>query len=121
MELRDGLRRRAAQSATQAEPGAQGSYAPEAARRLRRVRAKARLDGELRSIAVDLLGPNESDEFPSGCADWVATTTDRAIATIGDDALDALVRRLDLLLVGAPPQVARHLDQARARRDAGFD
>lgn len=91
------------------------------ARQVTRVGAKERLEGELRSIAIDLLGPNESDEFPASCADWVATTTEAAVSRISDSALEALVRAVATLLVSAPPDVARYLDRARARREAGYD
>jgi hypothetical protein len=88
--------------------------------RITRVQARSRLEAELRTIANDLLGPNESDEFPSACAGWVATTTEAAVASVCDSALEALVQALDSLLVGVPPDVARHLDRARARHDFGF-
>jgi hypothetical protein len=74
----------------------------------------------LRSIAIDLLGPNESDEFPEACADWVAATTEAAVSTVCDAALDGLVQALDALLGDVPPDVARRLDEARVRHDAGF-
>ena len=90
------------------------------ASRLSRVAAWARLEDELRSIAVDLLGPNESDEFPQACVDWVAATTEVAASRVCDSALDALVQSLDSLLLAVPPDVARRLDEARARHDAGF-
>jgi hypothetical protein len=89
-------------------------------RRIAGVEAKARLEGELRSIAVDLLGPNESDEFPAACADWVATTTEPAVSRVSDAALAALVHELDSLIVAVPPDVARQLDRAKARHEAGF-
>ena len=89
-------------------------------RRIARVEAKGRLVGELRSIAIDLLGPNESDEFPAACADWVATTTEAAISRVSDAALAALVHELDSLIVAVPSHVARQLDRARARHEAGF-
>lgn len=95
--------------------------APGLARKVTRVGAKGRLEDQLRSIAIDLLGPNESDEFPAACADWVATTTEAAVAKVTDSALEALVRGLDSLLVAVPPDVARHLDRANARREAGFE
>lgn len=90
------------------------------ARHVSRVAAWARLEDELRSIAVDLLGPNESDELPAACADWVATTTRAAVMGVCESTLDGLVRALDSLLVDVPPDVARRLEQARIRHDAGF-
>ena len=113
-------------SATQPDPNAREErlapgLASDAARQAARVGAKGRLERELRSIAFDLLGPNESDELPATCAAWVATTTEAAVSKVSDSALEALVRGLDSLLVAVPPDVARQLDRARARREAGFD
>lgn len=90
------------------------------ARHVSRVAAFARLEDELRSIAVDLLGPSESDELPAACADWVAATTEAAVSDICETALNRLVQALDSLLVGVPPDVASRLDEARVRHDAGF-
>jgi len=90
------------------------------ARHVSRVAAWARLEAELRSIATDLLGPNESDEFPEACADWVAATTEAAASRVCGSALDALVQLLDSMLVDVPPDVARRLDEARIRHNAGF-
>jgi hypothetical protein len=92
----------------------------ELGRRVARVQAKGRLEAELRSIAVDLLGPNEADEFPATCADWVETTTEAAVTRVTNAALEALVHELDSLIVAVPPDVARQLDRAKARHDAGF-
>lgn len=88
--------------------------------RVSRVRAWARLEDALRSIATDLLGPNESDEFPEACADWVTATTRAAASRVCDSALEALVESLDALLVDVPPEIARRLDEARVRHDIGF-
>ena len=82
--------------------------------------AWGRLEDEMRSIAVDLLGANGSDEFPAPCADWVAATTQAAVAGVCDAALDGLIEALDSLLIDVPPDVARRLDEARVRHDAGF-
>ena len=89
-------------------------------RRITSVGARSRLEGELRSIAVDLLGPNESDEFPTACTDWVAMTTYAAVSSVCDTALRALVEALDSLIVDVPPDVARSLDRAKARHECGF-
>lgn len=112
----------AEQSATLVEPNQRhDSLASGLAREVTRVEAHGRLEGELRSIAVDLLGPNESDEFPLACANWVATTTEVVVSRVSDSALEALVRGLDSLLVTVPPDVARHLYRAKTRHEAGFD
>jgi len=90
------------------------------ARRVSRVAARARLEHELRSIAVDLLGPNESDDLPAASADWVAATTQAAISGVCEAALDGLVQALDSLLINVPHDVGRRLDEARVRHDAGL-
>jgi hypothetical protein len=90
------------------------------ARHVLRVAAWARLEHELRSIAIDLLGPNESDDLPAACADWVAATTQTAISGVCEAALDGLVQALDSLLIDVPPDVARRLEEARVRHDAGL-
>lgn len=102
--------------ATQSDPAP-----PDIARDLSRVAARARLEDELRSIAVDLLGPNESDELPAACATWVAAAAQVAISGVSEAALEGLVQVLDTLLVDAPLEVVRRLDSARVRNDAGFD
>lgn len=90
------------------------------ARHVRGVAARARLEDVLRSIAVDLLGSTGSDELPTACADWVDATTRDAASGVSEAALDGLIRVLDSRLLDAPPSVARRLDEARLRRDAGF-
>lgn len=91
------------------------------ARRVSRVAARARLESVLRSIATELLGPNESDELPGACAEWVAATTHAALSGISEAALGKLVEALDSFLVDAPPDIARRLDDERIRHDAGID
>ena len=108
-------------SATWLEPDPRVERLPSGlAGQVRRIGARARLEGELRSIAVDLLGPNEADEFPASCANWVATATDSAVSNVCDSTLEALVQALDSFLVGIPPDVARQLDRARVRHESGF-
>lgn len=108
-------------SATWPEPNRRVERLPSGlAQQVTRIGARARLEGELRSIAVDLLGPHEVDEFPASCANWVATTTDSAVSRVCDSTLEALVQALDSLLAGIPPDVARQLDRARVRHEAGF-
>jgi hypothetical protein len=93
---------------------------PGLARSMARVGARSRLDRELRLIAVDLLGPYQSDELPAECAAWVDATTEAAVSSVRDVTLAALAHVLDALLTAAPPDVARRLDEARVRHDAGF-
>ena len=110
------------QSAPLVEPNRRHETAvPGLAREVARVGAQGRLEGELRSIAIDLLGPNEADEFPAACASWVATTIESVVSRVSDSVLEALVHGLDPLLVAVPPDVARHLERAKARHDAGFE
>ena len=91
------------------------------ARQVSRVVAWPRLDLALHAIAVDLLGPNESDELPAASAEWVAMAVRTAVSGVCDTALDGLVEALDELLVDAPPDVVRRLEEARIRHDAGFN
>ena len=93
---------------------------PALARSLMRIGARSRIEGELRAIAIDLLGPYGSDELPAECAAWVHTTIETAVSGVGDSSLASLANALDTLLATAPPDVARRLDEARIRHDAGF-
>jgi hypothetical protein len=93
---------------------------PGLTRSLARVGARGRLDRELRAIAVDLLGPFASDELPATCSTWVRATVESAIGGVAEASLAALVETLDAALAAAPPAVARRLDEARVRHDAGF-
>jgi hypothetical protein len=93
---------------------------PSIARHVSRVAAWVRLEDEMRSIAMDLLGPNGSDELPPACADWVEATTHAAVSGVCAAALDGLIQALDSFLVDVPPDVARRLDEARIRHDAGY-
>lgn len=110
------VRRRAAD-----EPGGTiHRVSPRLVRRVGRVRAHARLEGELRAIASDLLGDLDGQPLPAEVADWVASATDSAVTAVRDVALTTLVEHLDGLLAGAPADVTRRLDEARKRRDAGL-
>jgi hypothetical protein len=93
---------------------------PDLIRSLARVGARSRLEGELRLIAIDVLGLSEPDELPPGCSGWVYRTADAAVSGVCEASLAALVHALDALLAEAPLEVARRLDEARARHDAGW-
>ena len=93
---------------------------PSAGRYLARVSAPSRIERELRAIALDLLGPQDDDELPADCAAWVKSTTEAAASAAGDASLRSLVAVLDSLLAGVTPEIARRLEDARVRHDAGY-
>ena len=93
---------------------------PWLARSLARTGARSRLEAELRAIAVDLLGRCQPGELPDDCAEWLATTVEAAVTRVCDSSLAALAETLDSRLGAAPPRVARHLDEAEVRHDAGY-
>ena len=62
------------------------------------VAAWARLEDELLAIAVNLLGPSETDELPEACADWVSATAKFAVAGVCEAALEGLVVALQRCL-----------------------
>ncbi len=65
-------------------PNASSGRLSSLARSVTRTGARRRLLGELRSIAVDLLGTFESEELPAACAAWVDMATETAVTTICD-------------------------------------
>jgi hypothetical protein len=93
---------------------------PWMARSLARTGARWRLDAALHAIAVDLLGRCQPDELPGDCATWLAATVEDAVGRICDSSLSALAEALDSRLDGAPPGVARRLQEAEVRHDAGL-
>lgn len=105
---------RPALSRTPAQPS------PLLARSLARTGARSRLETELRAIAVDLLGRCQPGELPSDCAEWLAETIDAAVARVCDSSLASLAETLDSRLDAASPRVARCLDEAEIRHDAGY-
>ncbi len=90
------------------------------AARALRVGARRRLETELRAIAVDLLGPFESDELPPGLATWVEATAERAVATVCDESLAALIAALESRVMSAPRAFVESLEDVAARHDAGI-
>ena len=96
------------------------ALSPQLARSVSRTAARSRLERELRSIAVDLLGGSNPGELPDDCGRWLATTVDAAIAGVCDASLRSLLEALDAQLAVAPPPVARRLADAELRHDAGY-
>ncbi len=93
---------------------------PALVRRVGQTGARARLQRELRSIAIDLIGPRDGDVVGPEAAAWVDEVTEAAVAAVGDLSLGVLAERLDAVLAEAPGEVSRRLDSARARREAGI-
>ena len=89
-------------------------------RSLARTGARGRLESELRAIAVDLLGRSQPGELPIDCAEWLATTVEAAVTRVSDSSLAILVETLDSRLDAAPPGIARRLEEAEGRHDAGY-
>jgi hypothetical protein len=89
-------------------------------RGLARTAARSRLESELRAIAVDLLGRSEPGDLPRECAEWLATTVEAAVRRVCDSSLAALAETLDARLDAAPPRIARRLEEAEARHNAGY-
>jgi len=105
------------------EPGSMPAARPRSprlVRRLERTRARGRLEGELRAIAFDLLGPSTLDALPADAAAWVEEAADRAVDAVRDASLGVLVERLEAILADAPPAVADCLEEATARQEAGL-
>jgi hypothetical protein len=105
---------RPALSRTPAEPS------PLLARSLARTGARSRLETELRAIAVDLLGRCQPGELPNACAEWLATTLEAAVTRVCDSSLAVLAETLDSRLDAAPRGIARRLEEAEVRHDAGY-
>jgi hypothetical protein len=98
---------------TTAEPS------PLVARSLARTGARSRLETELRAIAVDLLGGCQPGELPNDCAEWLATTVEAAVTRVCDSSLADLTEALEARLDAAPRGIARRLEEAEVRHDAG--
>jgi hypothetical protein len=112
--MEDGSTIRSALSQTPAEPS------PLLARSLARTGARSRLETELRGIAVDLLGRCQPGELTGDCAEWLATTVEAAVSRVCDSSLALLAETLDSRLDAAPPRIARRLEEAEVRHDAGY-
>jgi hypothetical protein len=93
---------------------------PRAIPHTRQMDARSRLRSELRGIALDLVGLYQVEEMPRECATWVRTTIEAAVAEVCDPTVAALTRRLSAELLVAPADVARRIDMARRRHEAGF-
>ena len=82
--------------------------------------ASARLEAELRSIALDLLGLYDSEELPPECDAWVRSTVEAAVAGICDPAVAGVAGHLRKELAAAPADIVRRIGQAKRRHEVGF-
>lgn len=85
-----------------------------------RVRARARLEMEFRSIAYDLLGPPESEELPMACTTWIEAAIADVVDAVCASSLQQLTAALDRELSEAPLGIIDRLAGAASRRDAGI-
>jgi hypothetical protein len=97
------------------EPGS-----PELITTTRHREARQRLAAELRSLALDLLGLNATDELPAECAALVRGSIERAVSRIVEPALTTLVHQLHDDLDSLPQGMARRIDETRRRHEAGL-
>jgi uncharacterized protein (DUF2249 family) len=102
------------------DPAPVRRLSPRLARRVTAVAARARLERELRSIALDLLGPADPARLPAATRAWVDAATEEAIGAVRDLSLATLVERLDAVVATAPPDVMTRLDEAADRVAAGL-
>ena len=112
--------RTAAGSSQMGPVGSPPGAVPRAITRSRQVEARSRLAFELRAIALDLLGLYEAEELPRECAAWLRTTIETAVSSISGPTVSALTSHLRSELAVAPVEVARRIDQAKRRHEAGF-
>jgi hypothetical protein len=112
--------RRASGSSQQSPVESRARTLPHAIALTKQVEARKPLASELRALALDMLGLYQPEDVPAECAAWVRTTVEAAVSDVCDPAIAALTRRLNAELRLAPSDVARRIDDARLRREAGF-
>ncbi len=93
---------------------------PRLARRVTATGARSRLTDEMRSIALDLIGPSDPAALPASAAAWVETAVAEAVEAVGDLSLARLVERLDSVLASAPPEIAHRVDAVLDCQEAGI-
>lgn len=97
----------------------QRHLSPRLGRRATRVMAQSRLNSELRSIALDILGPCDADILPDKLAEWVEGAADAAASAVCERSMAALTHELEAAIARAPRGVVGQLNAAALRRDAG--
>ena len=89
--------------------------------RLALVRARERMDRELRRIALDVVGRCEHDELDLAAKLLLRRVTERAIETTLDPLAAGFTAALARGIDGLPAELRDRLTRAEARRDIGWD
>jgi hypothetical protein len=89
--------------------------------RLALVRARERIDRELRRIALDVVGRCEHDELDPAAKLLLRRVTERAIETTLDPLAAGFTAALARGIDGLPAELRDRLTRAEARRDIGWD
>jgi len=89
--------------------------------RLALVRAKDRIDGELRRVALDVVGRCEHDELDPTSKLLLRRVTERAIEATLEPFTANFAAALERGIDGLPDELRNRLTRAEARRDIGWD
>ncbi len=89
--------------------------------RLALVRAKDRIDGELRRVALDVVGRCEHDELDTASKLLLRRVTERAIESTLEPLTTSFAAALERGIDGLPDELRDRLTRAEARRDIGWD
>src|SRR5664280_1646375 len=89
--------------------------------RLARVRARDRIDHELRRISLDVVGRCEHDELDPASKLLLRRVTERAITETLDPLAAGFAAALARGIEGLPPELRYRLTLAEERRDIGWD
>jgi hypothetical protein len=89
--------------------------------RLALVRAKDRIDGELRLVALDVVGRCEHDELDPTSKLLLRRVTERAIESTLEPLTVTFAAALERGIDGLPEALRHRLTRAEARRDLGWD
>jgi hypothetical protein len=89
--------------------------------RLALVRARDRIDGELRRVALDVEGRWEHDELDPASKLLLRRVTERAIESTLEPLIASFAAALARGIDGLPDELRDRLTRAEARRDIGWD
>jgi hypothetical protein len=89
--------------------------------RLALVRARDRIDGELRRVALDIVGHCEHDELDPTSKLLLRRVTERAIESTLEPLTASFAASLARGIDGLPDELRDRLTRAEARRDIGWD